>query len=138
MVTKKSVRFTDQDIDQLKIKILKKIEKKVFSPRCQGKPEIYSLGFPVKPVDPLHWLQAQSIHPKIYWCDRKQDFELAGIGQADLISCRSGTDLPKMFNSVRKSISLAGRDIRYYGGMSFDISQKNERCWNSFGNFYFL
>ena len=138
MVIKKTTPSSENTLEQLREKILKKIEKKVFSPRCKGKPEFYRLKFSVKPVDPLYWLQAQSIHPKIYWCDRKQDFELAGIGQADLISSRSGTDLPKMFNSVRKAMSLAGNSIRYFGGMSFDIHGKNERCWNSFGNFYFL
>jgi menaquinone-specific isochorismate synthase len=138
MASKKTTPYPDKEIDRLRKEILKKIEKKVFAPRCKGKPEIYSLKVPVRPVDLLHWLEAQSIHPKIYWCDRKQDLEMAGIGQADLISSRSGTDLPKMFNSVRKSISLAGKSIRYFGGMSFDIQQKNESCWNSFGNFFFL
>ncbi len=130
--------YTTTDIEQLKIKILKKIAEKVFSPRQKGKPEICSLIFPIKAVNLLFWLKAQSIHPKIYWCDRKQDFELAGIGQADIIRSRSGTDLPKVFNSIRSSMSLAGKSIRYFGGTSFDVHEKNERCWHSFGNFYFI
>jgi menaquinone-specific isochorismate synthase len=125
-------------MDEIKVNILEKIKEKVFSPPQEGKSKIYSLEFPAGHIDPLSWLQVQSLHPKMYWCDRKQNFELAGIGQTDLIKSGPETDIPPLFKAIRDSLSGAGQLLRYFGGMSFNTNERNDLCWKSFGNFYFV
>jgi menaquinone-specific isochorismate synthase len=134
-ITNQSSNFESID---LKVKILKIIDKKVFNLRWKGRAEIYRLQFPLENLDPLFWLQAQSVYPKIYWCDRKQKLEVAGLGQADVIQSEAGTRPVKLFNVIRSSLLRAGKSIRYFGGMAFDLHEQDDACWQFFGKFHFI
>jgi len=138
MIFKKTPVDLAKVSDLLKIEILKKIKQKSFSIHLKGNSRIYRFEFPIGQIDPLSWLQAQSIQPKIYWCDRKQDFELAGIGKADLIRSGPTKEISTLFQTVRQSLADTGQSLRYLGGISFNISERNDLCWKSFGNFYFI
>jgi menaquinone-specific isochorismate synthase len=138
MTVSKTSPLIPHEIEQLKTQILKRIGKKVYTPKVPGGSEMFRMVFPLAPIDPISWLQVQSIHPKIYWSDRRRDFELAGVGQADLIHSQSQTEIPIMFRLIRQVLASGGTSLRYLGGMSFDVHESNDPCWQLFGNFYFI
>ena len=100
--------------------------------------EAIRLGLRVESIDLLAWLKGQSFDKKIYWNDKKKNFEVAGIGAADHVT---GTDLSE-YSSVIQRIHKYSSDkcskCRYYGGFSFYKEEAGKDEWESFGAYNFV
>lgn len=75
---------------------------------------IVRLNIEIENFDPLQWLSVQKTYPSIYWSDRLNQFETAGVGSA--VSCGQLQDLN--FNNNDDN-------IRYFGGFPFSSGNKS-------------
>ena len=75
------------------------------------------LEVPLEPVDAIAWLQAQGPQSRGYWRNRNANFELAGIGRADMITAEADADYDAIFDHLRSHIAAVHPDLRFLGGM---------------------
>lgn len=93
---------------------------------------------PVEGVEPLAWLEAQGMRSRGYWCSRERDFELAGVGTADIISAEVECDYEELFDILKAGISSVHPNLRYYGGMRFRQCAPAAPKWRPFGAYRFV
>ncbi|MDZ4858501.1 MAG: isochorismate synthase [Candidatus Hydrogenedentes bacterium] len=93
---------------------------------------------PVEGVSPLAWLDAQGDRSRGYWCDREREFELAGVGTADIITAEVLTDYDALFDQLRVSIASVHPHLHYYGGMRFSPTTPPVEKWLPFGAYRFV
>lgn len=93
---------------------------------------------PVEGVEPLAWLEAQGMRSRGYWCSRERDFELAGVGTADIISAEVECDYDELFDILKAGISSVHPNLRYYGGMRFRQCAPASEKWRPFGAYRFV
>lgn len=86
----------------------------------------------------LNWLRQQRASVKTYWSDREQIFEMAGVGEADVIYGQQAIDYPSVFARFQKCLSPSYKNLRYYGGISFSQKLALESSWQQFGNYRFV
>jgi len=100
--------------------------------------ELLRIEVAIESLDLLSWLNQNENLSKIYWCDRKQNLEIAGIGQAHLIHGKKLDNYYNLFNKLSEYLSPKYSDLRYYGGISFNPQKEINEDWHSFGAYYFL
>ena len=101
-----------------------------------GQPlKIARFEFPISSMDFFSWLHNQSFTEKIYWSDRKNTFEMAGAGVADVIEGDQKSE--DVFSAVEDRISADNIYLRYYGGFSFDKAGLKEG-WDRFPQYRFI
>jgi menaquinone-specific isochorismate synthase len=87
----------------------------------------------------LQWLSRQSHAVKTYWKDRQQEFEMAGVGEADVVE---GIAEPRkyknIFSRLRRYLTPKNSRLRYYGGIQFHHSTKKDAVWLNFKAFRFV
>jgi menaquinone-specific isochorismate synthase len=89
-------------------------------------------------TDSLSWLDAQKARVKVYWADRKKQFEMAGIGQADAICSDQHLSYSDLFDRINNSLSGADNDVRFYGGVCFSNHRLLDPGWRIFGACRFI
>lgn len=99
--------------------------------------QIARLEVPLPGADPLTWLQAQTGCTQYYWSSRDDGFEMAGIGEADVLVPLGNVDIPGLFHHMRTRLSPNHPSLRYYGGFRFQPSIKGER-WKAFKTYRFI
>ncbi|GMU92222.1 MAG: isochorismate synthase [Candidatus Hydrogenedentota bacterium] len=93
---------------------------------------------PVEGVDPLTWLYAQGQRSRGYWCGRDRDYELAGVGTADILTAETDCDYDALFERLHEGISSVHPHLRYYGGMRFSLRHAPSEKWKPFGAYRFV
>jgi menaquinone-specific isochorismate synthase len=96
------------------------------------------LEVPLEPVNAIAWLQAQGPQSRGYWRNRNANFELAGIGNADMITAEVGADYDAIFRHLQSHIAAVHPDLRYFGGMRFSTRRATSKQWNIFGAYRFI
>lgn len=89
-------------------------------------------------ADPLNWLQAQANQTHYYWSSRDGDFEMAGIGEADVLTPESHIGLAALFAQMRRRLSMEWPNLRYYGGFRFRETDETDRRWRNFKAYRFI
>jgi len=89
-------------------------------------------------LQPLNWLHAQRGTTHYYWGDRDGDFEMAGIGEADILVPEDGISLTGVFAHMRRRLSMEWPNLRYYGGFRFCERSAAHRRWRNFTAFRFI
>ena len=87
---------------------------------------------------PLNWLHAQQGQTHYYWADRDGEFEMAGIGEADILVPEAGINLAGLFAHMRRRLSLEWPNLRYYGGFRFSAGSEIHRRWRNFTAYRFI
>jgi len=67
------------------------------------------LEVPIAPVNAVAWLQAQGPQSRGYWRNRNGNFELAGIGNADMITAEVDADYDAIFGHLQRHIAFPGQ-----------------------------
>ncbi len=93
---------------------------------------------PVVSVDALAWLQAQAAQTHYYWASREGDFEMAGVGEADVLVPDGHLDATGLFRLMRKRLDLRWPGLRYYGGFRFQATDLSQHRWHNFTAFRFI
>ena len=101
-------------------------------------PEILRLALPTTSMNLLAWLKTQTFEEKIYWYDKHDDLEVAGVGKADIVSGSEITKYATVIQQILKYSSDKYSKCRYYGGFSFYKDTPNEDEWQTFGTHHFL
>ncbi len=101
-------------------------------------PRLVRFETPIAGPNPLDWLQAQPDQTRYYWSDRGGDFEMAGIGEADVLVPLGEVDISKLFAHMRTRLGPDNPSLRYYGGFRF--AEREEKCarWKEFKSFRFV
>ena len=89
-------------------------------------------------IDIIQWLRQQSFEIKTYWRDRESKFEMAGIGEADIISGSLMPDYNALFLRLTEYLSDTIEDVRYYGGMRFNRRHNSDFKWQAFTSYRFI
>ncbi|HEY9804215.1 MAG TPA: isochorismate synthase [Leptolyngbyaceae cyanobacterium] len=89
-------------------------------------------------IQPLQWLHQQKSISKIYWSDRENQFEIAGVGEADVEFGDKTIEYSQLFAKLNSRLSSSYKNLRYYGGISFKQTSKKEQSWQHFGNYRFV
>ena len=92
--------------------------------------KILRFEYKMEALDPLSWLHNQKAKVKMYWSQRDEGEEIAGIGMADEIVSSQGYQV--VFNKIEERLSADNPRVRYYGGFSFSENSLDEK-WDTFG-----
>jgi len=104
-----------------------------------GSPRLARVQLPVTEVAPLDWLRAQGHLTQYYWADREGEFEMAGVGEADVAApdCVDRDD-GDVFAHMRARLAPDARSQRYCGGFRFHPGPARSARWRAFGDFRFV
>ncbi len=105
-------------------------------------PGITRLEVAVETIDPLIWLQSQQSPVKTYWYSRDGEFEMAGIGSADIITGDAGDaddDWSRVLTQLNARLTGSDNKLRYFGGCRFDGGGCPPGSpWAGFGSYRFI
>jgi len=93
---------------------------------------------PLMACSPLEWLSAQREVTQYYWSDRESTFEMAGIGEADVLIPGEKTDTEALFDHIRRQLSPQYPSLRYYGGFRFHRGPVKGERWRAFKEYRFV
>ncbi len=106
-------------------------------------PEYETAGCPparleieIEPTDALAWLSAQSADRKLYWRDRECQFEIAGVGAADIVRSDTTEDFQRLFASTEQKLKANPAGCLYFGGFRFSkcsASREADPDWETYG-----
>jgi menaquinone-specific isochorismate synthase len=89
-------------------------------------------------LNAMRWLSSQSAGSRGYWSDRDDEFQLAGLGRADMIAGDTGHGIGQALESVHQRLEFCDADIRYFGGMRFAPSPRCGAEWQVFKGYRFI
>lgn len=92
----------------------------------------------IAPAAPLEWLHDRKNVSHYYWASRDGEFEMAGIGEADVLVPESRVDLPGLFAQMRHRLAIEWPHLRYYGGFRFRPEQGAAGRWRNFKAYRFI
>jgi menaquinone-specific isochorismate synthase len=105
---------------------------------CAQGPRLCRMEVEIPDTAPLDWLHAQPEFTQYYWADREGDFEMAGVGEADVLSPSDGTDTAALFRHIRAQLSEEHPSLRYYGGFRFHRGPVKGDRWRAFKEYRFV
>ncbi len=90
-------------------------------------------------LEPLAWLAAQPDMTQYYWRDRDEAFEMAGVGEADVLSpSRVPPEPHAVLDEIRHRLSAGDDQPRYYGGFRFEPTREPGGRWREFVAYRFV
>ena len=89
-------------------------------------------------IDVLEWLSAQTYSHKFYWSDRERKEEIGAVGVLCEIKENRPPNEKVLFQRISEILGDSSANVRFYGGMKFNINQVNNQMWQAFGNSYFF
>ncbi len=107
-------------------------------PNGHSKPLVVSRSVPLSGLSPLTWLLTQRTTPRVYWSGRDYGIEAAGISIADEQKKETSSCLAPLRANLAPLLSGIEPDIRYYGGLRFDLRPPHEAHWRDFGAWWFV
>ncbi len=107
-------------------------------PSSGSRKSVIRIEIEVIDTTPLEWLSAQSSSQSIYWHDREDAFEMAGVGVADSFDDTNETTVASTLSELEKTLDNSDENVRYYGGMRFDPNRQPDKNWSAFGNYRFV
>ena len=102
-----------------------------------GEPlKILRYEFPCEDIHLLKWIHNQTSHEKVYWNNRDERFEVAGLGHANVLQGEEAIDYQDLFHTMEDRLSSDNPHLRYYGGFSFS-NDSVDQDWQPLGQYYF-
>ncbi|NJN45795.1 MAG: hypothetical protein HC808_04160 [Candidatus Competibacteraceae bacterium] len=105
---------------------------------AHGAKRILRLEVPIADCSPLQWLSWQDHPTQLYWSNRNNTFEMAGIGIADKIQCDGTNHYGQVLSQIQHVLSGHEGKARYYGGMRFDPDAAVDEHWRCYGTCFFI
>ncbi len=98
--------------------------------------DIVRLEVDVKQAHPLEWLTLQDSSRKVFWENRSQNEQFAGIGTA--LEVKDGEEgYEKILLTVSNYLHNSTKTIRFFGGMRFDSKAPTSKEWQDWGTAHF-
>jgi len=99
-------------------------------------PVIIRLEASLESAHPLEWLALQDCSQKIYWGNRTQNEQFAGIGVAlEIDDGKEGYE--NILQVIRNILKDSPETVRFFGGMRFDHKASISPEWESWGIAHF-
>ena len=90
-------------------------------------------------TDALAWLRAHSRPAvKMYWADREGQYEVAGIGCADIVTGGESDSVESLSEHLRSRLDSGETAARYFGGMRFNGGKASDEAWRDFSGYLFV
>jgi menaquinone-specific isochorismate synthase len=86
----------------------------------------------------MDWLAAQENPVKMYWSSRDAHLEIAAVGLADMVDSKRTPCPDPALSKIEKNLADASADVRYYGGICFDMADSERAAWEGLGHYYFF
>ncbi len=100
------------------------------------KSKIIRLEVAVEKAQPLEWLTLQDCSKKVYWENRTQNEQFAGIGAAhEVVDGKDGYE--KILLIVKELLRDSSASVRFFGGMRFDAEATISPEWDAWGTAHF-
>jgi menaquinone-specific isochorismate synthase len=106
--------------------------------RREKYPLVLRLALPIEELDLLSWLRNQPHAEKLYWYDKNENLEVAGIGVADIVFGDELSGYASVIRRILKYSSARCSKCRYYGGFSFYKNLPVKEEWKGFGAYQFI
>jgi menaquinone-specific isochorismate synthase len=107
--------------------------------RKKKEKQLIRVSVEINRIDLFQWLLQQEQDVRVYWRDRENTFVVAGIGVADQVTETSAVkDIDALFKRLALYLQNPHHNLRYYGGMRFNIHNISEDKWRQFGVFHFI
>ena len=100
--------------------------------------EVLRVEVDIESVEPLSWLDAQPFDRRIYWSDREQTLQMAGVGAAAVETNLYTSDPALVWRRVRAGLSEDFPWLRYYGGVGFSRVLTRAEKWHPMGYYHFV
>jgi len=100
--------------------------------------KIWRIELHIPEMDILNWLRKQPYEVKTYWAGRDNHLEMGGIGTADVVTGQNGIDFDHLFATMGQTLNISHPNLKYFGGVKFDLSQKPDSEWVDYKNYLFL
>lgn len=78
------------------------------------------------------WLAAQPQSQRYYWSDRQRHTEMAGIGEAHVVSPEGMSPISEAFRQIHQFLPENNGRARYYGGFRFHFNSREDTKWKHF------
>ena len=127
-----------QSLEEARCALLKKLNTWVASNEkpVPGNSDIVRLEVAVENAHPLEWLTLQDCSRKIFWGNRSQKEQFAGIGVA--LEVKDGKDgYEKTLLTVSNYLQKSPKGVRFFGGMRFDSKATKSTEWQDWGTAHF-
>jgi len=131
-------RIDSKNFQDIKNILQNKVKEIFTKPNSEISDQICRIEIQISNIDLLSWLDNQKIGLKVYWSDRKQRFEMAGIGEAYKIQGESPDNYTTLFQQIKDFSDRSDPGLRFYGGISFNKNARHDKYWHRFGDYYFL
>lgn len=95
---------------------------------------------PISPVDFLRELERVGRFGKYYWCSRDKYFEMAGWGEADVITGNADDKFSyeEVFSRIEEKLGAISFGVKYFGGFKFNPLDGRGDRWKSFKSYRFV
>ena len=127
-----------QTLEEARCALLKKLNKWTASTEksVPGNSDIVRLEVAVENAHPLEWLTLQDCSRKIFWGNRSQKEQFAGIGVA--LEVKDGKNgYEKTLLTVSNYLQNSPKAVRFFGGMRFDSKATKSTEWQDWGTAHF-
>ena len=127
-----------QTLEEARCALLKKLNAYTASTEKPnpGNADIVRLEVAVEHVHPLEWLTLQDCSHKVFWENRSQKEQFAGIGTA--LEVKDGKQgYEKLLVTVNEFLQNLPPAVRFYGGMRFDSKASTSPEWEDWGTAHF-
>ncbi len=86
-----------------------------------------------QPVDLINWWRKQPFARKVFWSDRRDIREIAGVGAALTIEGGERLAADLLASKIDPVVSAIGGDVKLFGGFRFNPTTEPEAIWAEFG-----
>ena len=83
--------------------------------------------------DLLAWLHRQRENVKFYWQDREGKIKIAALGSVCKFLSHESSNFVPMMTKMRSLYQNGNHKLRFYGGVSFHTTPKQDSMWADFG-----
>ena len=101
-------------------------------------PQLSRVEVAVATLEPLGWLLAQHHAARYFWSDRGGAFEMAAVGDCDVLLPHGEQDVYALFEQARGMMTDRWPSQRYYGGFRFYNRPILGNRWKSFAQYRFI
>ncbi|MFT7538716.1 MAG: menaquinone-specific isochorismate synthase, partial [Lysobacterales bacterium] len=128
---------TKHAINDLKSSLTKQLQDLLISfPTIDGNLGFIRYELTCDDLNGFSWLNNQETPLKFYWANRNQEFTMAGIGSADVVSGDDQSDIQNVIQHIEESLSENNPNLRYYGGISFQKKIVGDE-WKNYHSYQF-
>jgi menaquinone-specific isochorismate synthase len=129
---------TPQDSEFARKSLLEQVEYWLRSGQAPDTGKLVRLEVPFQGEDALRWLAQQQQQRKLYWSDRTQRRQIAGLGEAWALEAWQPDCCVAMFRELRTLLDSVHPAVRCFGGMRFDAKARTAPEWQDWPSARFV